>query len=178
MTGFDQEDTTPSLRALRPEDAAAVLAIYQDGIETGDATFAEAAPDWPGFDQQHLDDCRLVAVIENRVVGWAALAPTSMREVYRGVAEVSVYVAADARGLSIGRRLLTALINASEAAGIWTLQAGIFPENLASIALHQAAGFTLIGLRERLGRMTYGRHAGKWRDVALLERRSTVAGMD
>lgn len=159
-----------TIRPMTEADAAAVLAIYQAGIDTGQATFETAAPDWTAFDRSRLPEHRLVAVDDSgRVVGWAALSPVSDRCVYAGVAEHSVYVHPDARGRGLGGTLLAALIESTEAAGIWTLQSGIFPENTASIALHERAGFRIVGRRERLGR-----HHGRWRDVLLLERRSPV----
>jgi L-amino acid N-acyltransferase YncA len=148
----------------------AVRVIYLEGIATGNATFQQTAPDWPEWDKAHLPTCRIVTLRNNEVLGWAALSPVSSRCVYAGVAEVSVYVAQSARGNGIGSALLTQLIAESETAGIWTLQAGIFPENTASIALHTRAGFRIVGTRERLGSMN-----GHWRDVVLMERRSTVA---
>jgi L-amino acid N-acyltransferase YncA len=157
------------LRALRPEDWPAVRAIYEAGIATGDATFDTAAPDWSDWDAGHLDDHRLVARLEGRVVGWAALAPVSDRCAYAGVAEDSVYVAPDAQGRGVGRALLAAVVASAERGGIWTVQSGIFPENQASVLLHQACGFRVVGVRERLGRLH-----GRWRDVLLLERRSPV----
>lgn len=160
------------INALDPADWPAVRAIYEEGIATGQATFETAAPDWPVWDAAHRPDCRLVARRNGEIVGWAALSPVSKRDVYRGVAEVSVYVAGVARGQGIGRALLVALIDASEAAGIWTLQAGIFPENEVSVSLHVACGFRVVGRRERLGR-----HHGVWRDALLLERRSQRIGM-
>ena len=126
-------------------------------------------PAWPEWDEAHLPGHRLVAALTGNVVGWAALSPVSGRCVYAGVAEDSVYVAGTARGQGIGRALLEALVAGAESAGIWTVQAGIFPENGASIALHQACGFRIVGVRERLGRL-----AGVWRDVVLLERRSPL----
>jgi phosphinothricin acetyltransferase len=150
----------------------AVAAIYQEGIATGDATFQTTVPTWDSWNQSHTAHCRLVALDENGTVqGWAALTPVSSRCVYAGVAEVSVYVAASARGKGLGRQLLQALIAASEQEGIWTLQAGIFPENTASLKIHEACGFRLVGRRERIGQMN-----NRWRDTLLLERRSTVVG--
>jgi phosphinothricin acetyltransferase len=155
------------LAELRPEDWPAVASIYDEGIRSGDATFETEVPDWDAWDKAHLPDHRLVARLDGKVVGWAALAPVSHRAVYAGVAEVSVYVASQEHGKGIGRTLLEALVESSEHAGIWTLQAGIFPENEASIALHEACGFRAVGRRERLGKRD-----GAWRDVVLLERRS------
>lgn len=148
-----------------------VRSIYKEGIATGQATFETAAPEWPAWDAAHRPDARLIARLGEEVVGWAALSPVSDRCAYGGVAEVSVYVAGASRGLGIGQALLKALITASEAAGIWTLQAGIFPENEASVRLHRSCGFREVGRRERLGRLH-----GLWRDVLLLERRSEVVG--
>jgi L-amino acid N-acyltransferase YncA len=156
-----------------------VRAIYQAGIDTGHATFATAPPaTWAAWQQDHLKDLSLVVVRGTAVVGWASLAGVSGRCVYAGVAEVSVYIAPDARGRGVGRQLLAALIERSEANHLWTLQAGIFPENQASVALHRAAGFEPVGLRRRLGKMEYGPLAGRWRDVLLLERRSNCVGTD
>lgn len=159
------------IRRLRSGDWDPVRRIYEEGIGTGDATFETESPCWESWDANHLESCRLVAEREGRVVGWAALAPVSGRCVYGGVAEVSVYVGGDARGGGIGLRLLTALVESSERAGLWTLQAGIFPENVASLRIHERAGFRRVGRRERLGRL-----GGRWRDVVLLERRSPLVG--
>ncbi|MEA2645943.1 MAG: hypothetical protein QOE92_1026 [Chloroflexota bacterium] len=148
-----------------------VGAIYEAGIATGDATFEERAPAWEDWDRTHLAAPRLVARDEDDVIGWAALAPVSERCVYEGVAEVSIYVDTAATGRGIGAVLLAALVDASEAEGIWTLQTGIFPENVPSLRLFKSAGFRLVGTREKVGRM-----GGAWRDVQLLERRSRVAG--
>jgi L-amino acid N-acyltransferase YncA len=156
---------------MTPQDWGAVRAIYLEGIATGNATFATSAPDWEEWDSNHLRVCRLV-VRSGGVLGWVALSPVSERCVYRGVAEVSIYVAEHARGRGIGAVLLPALIQESERAGIWTLQAGIFPENDASIRLHKQAGFRVVGVREKLGCM-----GGRWRDVILMERRSAVVGL-
>ena len=150
-------------------DWPAVRTIYLEGIATGNATFQKSAPEWEEWDRAHIAECRLVARRDQSVVGWAALSRVSARAVYAGVAEVSVYVATEARGQGGGRLLLRALVAASEKHGIWTLQAGIFPENHASIALHKSAGFRIVGLRKKLGCMD-----GVWRDVLLMERRSAV----
>jgi phosphinothricin acetyltransferase len=162
----------PALRAMRDSDWDAVRAIYEAGIATGQATFETEAPSWDRWNAKHLTAPRLVAEQDDRVLGWAALSAVSDRCVYTGVAEVSVYVAEAARGKGIGRQLLEALVQASETAGIWTLQAGIFPENGASIAIHTACGFRVVGVRERIGR-----HHGRWRDALFLERRSSVTGL-
>jgi L-amino acid N-acyltransferase YncA len=157
------------LQALRPDDWPAVRAIYEAGIATGNATFETAPPDWPAWDAAHLDDHRLVALLDGRVVGWGALSPVSDRCAYAGVAEDSLYIAPDAHGRGVGRALLAAVVASAERGGIWTVQTGIFPENQASVRLHQACGFRVVGVRERLGRLH-----GRWRDVLLLERRSPM----
>ncbi|MCR5888773.1 N-acetyltransferase family protein [Hymenobacter sp. J193] len=152
----------------------AVRAIYEQGIATGNATFQTEAPSWEAWDAAHLKHSRLVALDNTeQVLGWAALTPVSGRCVYAGVAEVSVYVATQAQGHGVGRQLLAALVAESEQNGIWTLQAGIFPENTASIHLHQVAGFRVLGQRERIGQMR-----GLWRDTVLLERRSATVGVE
>jgi len=158
------------IRDLRHEDWPEVASIYREGIETGNATFETAVPAWDAWDAAHLPEHRLVAVEDGRVVGWAAVSPVSERCCYAGVAEHSVYVAAAARGRGVGRALLAALVESTERGGIWTLQSGIFPENEASIRLHTALGFRVVGVRERLGHVN-----GVWRDVVLLERRSDYA---
>lgn len=149
------------------EHGPAVLAIYQAGIEEGNATFETRAPDWDTFTAARLPAHRYVAAGRADVLGWVAASPVSARPVYAGVIEHSVYVHPAARGQGIGRRLLDTLIASTEAAGIWTIQSGIFPENTASAALHQSAGFRVVGTRERIGR-----HHGRWRDVVFIERRS------
>ena len=149
--------------------ADAVLAIYQAGIEEGNATFETRAPDWATFSAARLPVHRFVATRQGRVAGWVAVSAVSGRCVYAGVVEHSVYVDPVVRAQGTGRRLLDALITSTEAAGIWTIQSGIFPENTASLALHEAAGFRVIGTRERIGQ-----HHGRWRDVILIERRSPV----
>ena len=162
--------TRMEIRDLTPLDSQEVARIFEDGIRTGEATFETAAPSWEEWDAAHTEH-RLVAELEGAVVGWAALSPVSERCCYGGVAESSVYVAEEVRGRGVGRELLEELIRRSEAAGIWTLQAGIFPENKPSLRLHLVCGFRLVGVRERLGELN-----GVWRDVLLLERRSEVAG--
>ena len=149
-----------------------VRAIYMEGIATGDATFETEAPAWDRWDATHRKGERFVAREGGAILGWAALSAVSDRCVYGGVAEVSVYVAASARGKGVGSALLRQLIEASEGANVWTLQAGIFPENRASVVLHERLGFRQVGRRERLGKMN-----GVWRDVLLLERRSAQAGV-
>jgi phosphinothricin acetyltransferase len=160
-----------AIRPLIAGDAARVLAIYQEGLDSGNASFEAAAPAWPVFDATRLPGHRYVAAEDGEVLGWVAATPVSGRCAYAGVVEHSVYVARRAWGRGIGAALLQALIGSTEAAGVWTIQSGIFPENTASVRLHYRAGFRLVGLRERIGR-----HDGRWRDVLLLERRSAVAG--
>ncbi|MFG2059576.1 GNAT family N-acetyltransferase [Micromonospora sp. NPDC048930] len=159
-----------TVRLMTSEDAERVLAIYQAGLDGGNASFETTAPTWTAFDAAKLPDHRLVAIdADDTVVGWVAVSPTSSRAVYAGVVEHSVYVDPAAQGRGVARLLLDALIASTEAAGIWTIQSGVFPENTASLTLHQRAGFRVIGIRERVGR-----HHGRWRDVVLLERRSPV----
>jgi phosphinothricin acetyltransferase len=157
--------------SMRPEDWEEVRRIYAEGIATGDATFETSAPSWEHWDASHRKEPRLVARDGGELLGWASLSNVSDRCVYGGVAEVSIYVAAAARGRGVGRTLLRALIERSESSGVWTLQAGIFPENKASLAIHEQCGFRIVGTRERLGQL-----AGRWRDVMLLERRSALVG--
>jgi L-amino acid N-acyltransferase YncA len=149
--------------------AAAVLAVYQAGIDEGNATFETQAPAWDEFTAARLPAHRYVALADGQVTGWVAASAVSDRCVYAGVVEHSVYVHPATRGQGIGRQLLDTLIASTEAAGIWTIQSGIFPENAASTAVHQAAGFRIVGTRERVGQ-----HHGRWRDVLFIERRSTV----
>jgi len=165
------ERVQPTTEEMRPVDWPAVRAIYLEGIQSGQATFETEAPTWDQWDETHLSHSRLVARRGDDVLGWAALSPVSRRRVYTGVAEVSVYVAAQTRGQGIGKQLLLALIEASEQNGIWTLQGGTFPENVASLKLQEACGFRILGRRERVGR-----HHGVWRDTILTERRSTTVG--
>ena len=157
------------LRPLEPADWPAVADIYWDGMRSGLATFETEVPSWEAWDARHLPNQRLVADLLGEVVGWAALSPASGRRCYAGVAENSVYVAAGARGLGIGRKLLDALIARAEVAGIWTIQTSIFPENRASLVLHERCGFRVVGTRERVAKRD-----GVWRDTVLLERRSEV----
>ena len=170
---------------MPPELWPVVREIYREGIATGNATFETELPDWEKWDSSHRKDCRLVALEpfekdaelvipldQVKVLGWAALSPVSMRRVYAGVAEVSVYVAAAARGRGVGKALLHALVQKSEGNGIWTLQAGIFPENAGSITLHESCGFRKIGVRRCIGKL-----GDAWRDVLLLERRSETVGV-
>ena len=157
---------------LLPAHWDAVKKIYEEGIATGNATFQTGTPGWDDWDKAHSINPRLVAIENNEVLGWAAITPVSGRCVYAGVGEVSVYVGAGARGKGIGKQLLQTLIEESEKENFWTLQAGIFPENMASIAIHHACGFRTIGIREWIGQMK-----GVWRDTVLLERRSNNIGL-
>jgi phosphinothricin acetyltransferase len=159
------------LETMRRQDWPAVHSIFEDGIATGDATFETQPLSYEEWDRSHLEACRVVAREGDVVVGWAALTPISDRCVYDGVAEVSVYVATSARGRGVGGELLDFLVRCSEETGFWTLQAGILPENEASLRLHRAFGFREVGVRERLGKL-----GDRWRDVVLLERRSKVVG--
>jgi phosphinothricin acetyltransferase len=161
------------IRALVAADWPAVRAIYLEGIATGHATFEIAAPLWDAWDASHFTAPRLVAVLNERIIGWAALSRISSRKAYAGVGEVSVYVANEGRDKGVGRALLERLVSAAESLNIWTLQASIFPENIASLALHKNCGFREVGRRERIGKMQ-----DLWRDTILLERRSDVAGID
>jgi L-amino acid N-acyltransferase YncA len=170
------DERAPEIRIeeMTPDDGPAVLEIYIQGIATGNATLETSAPDWAHWHASHRRDCRLVARDrDGRVVGWTALGRYSTREVYAGVAWESVYVDEAARGRGVGRALLDALVPASEAAGVWTLVAGVLAENTASLALHERAGFRQIGVQERIGRDI----AGNWRNVVFLERRSDRVGV-
>ncbi|CAM5653318.1 GNAT family N-acetyltransferase [Streptomyces avidinii] len=163
--------TAVRIEVLLPKHAEQVLGIYRSGIDEGNATFETQAPEWAAFDKAKLPGHRFVAVEDGRVLGWVAASAVSDRCAYAGVVEHSVYVHPAARGRGVARALLDALIASTDAAGIWTIQSGIFPENTASLALHARAGFRVIGTRERIGRLH-----GVWRDVVLLERRSSVTG--
>lgn len=160
------------IRAMRGDDWPALQEIYCEGMATGNATFETETPEWTKWNSAHLRDCRLVALNKQGILGWAALSPVSSRRVYCGVAEVSVYVASAAQGRGVGKMLLQSLVEQSERCGIWTLQASIFPENIPSIALHKSCGFQEVGRRQRLGQRN-----GVWRDVLLLERRSSCVGV-
>lgn len=167
------------LRAMTAADWAAVERIYAQGIEDGEATFETATPSWEHFDAGRLPDLRLVAVDEgDDIIGWVAASAVSTRPAYRGVIEHSVYIDRDVRGRGIGRMLLDALITSADDAGIWTIQSSIFPDNAASLRLHESAGFRVVGRRERIARAEIGPHAGQWRDTILIERRSRTAGRD
>jgi phosphinothricin acetyltransferase len=162
-----------SVDRMSPDDWEQVANIYIEGIATGHATFETQAPTWEQWDARHLPYSRLVARSGDVIKGWAALSAVSSRFVYAGVAEISVYVGKSHRGEGIGKTLLEALIEDSERNGIWSLQAGIFPENSHSITMHKQCGFREVGRRERIGKMN-----GQWRDTVLLERRSEVVGVD
>lgn len=166
-----------NIRPLVADDADAVLAIYQAGIDTGHATFESQLPSWERFDQGHIQECRLVGEIDGDVIGFAVLSKVSSRQVYAGVAEISIYLNPEIRGHGHGTALLTAAVESSEDAGYWTLESLIFPENTVSLKLHERCGFKVVGTKERHGKMSYGEFAGRWRDVLLLSRRSTKAGL-
>ena len=160
------------IQNLTQETYPAVKSIYEQGIATGNATFQTEAPGWEEWNKSHLEQCRVVAIEDNEVIGWAALTPVSGRCVYAGVAEVSVYVNEKHRGKGVGKLLLKNLIDKSEENNIWTLQAGIFPENAVSLKVHEQLGFRQVGYREKIGQMK-----GQWRDTILLERRSNKVGV-
>ena len=160
------------IEVIKEKNWLEVKAIYEEGVKTRNATFETNSPSWEVWDNAHLKCCRLLAVFNGMIVGWAALSGVSGRCVYAGVAEVSVYVSSMSRGKGFGKLLLLKLIEESEANNLWTLQAGIFPENEASLHLHQSLGFRMIGTRERIGKMN-----GVWRDTLLLERRSSIVGL-
>lgn len=160
---------------MKSSDWEQVAAIYREGIETGIATFQQEPPSWESWDKGHLSSCRLVARYAEHILGWAALSPFSSREVYRGVADVSIYVSAKHRGQGVGKVLLNALVAESEKIGLWTLQSRIIRENTSSIALHKKCGFREVGIKEKLGRME---KTGIWHDIVLMERRSKVVGVD
>jgi phosphinothricin acetyltransferase len=162
---------------MREGDWPLVAAIYREGIATGNATFATEPPaSWAAWSAGKINDCSIVARDDQRILGWAAITPTSSRACYAGVVEHSVYVAETARGQGIGSQLLQKLIRVTESQNIWTIQSSIFPENEASMALHIRNGFRVVGQRERIARMEYGPYAGQWRDTVLIERRSEVIG--
>jgi L-amino acid N-acyltransferase YncA len=166
------------IRPMRAADWEAVARIYGQGIDDGEATFEIEVPTWAAFDGLRLPNLRLVADEGESILGWAAASAVSSRAAYRGVIEHSVYVAREARGRGMGRMLLSALIDAAEDAGIWCIQSSVFPENTASLALHERAGFRTVGRRERIARSGRGPHAGLWRDTVLIERRSEINGRD
>ena len=161
-----------TIDAMQDKYWQSIRAIYSEGIRTGNATFETKVPTKEAWNKDHLEECRLVAKRGDKIVAWAALSPVSGRCIYAGVAEVSIYVSAKFRGRGIGKQLLQALIEDSEHSGIWTLQAGIFPENKASVSIHESLGFRIVGLREKIGRLD-----GIWRDVILMERRSKIVGI-
>jgi len=159
------------IEAMKVDDWISVAKIYREGIETGMATFEKKVPPWELWDKQHIETCRLVARSKGKILGWAALSAVSSRCVYGGVAEVSVYVSSQLRGEKIGEKLLRKLIDESEVQGYWTLQSGIFPENISSIRLHEKLGFRKIGFREKIGQLN-----GVWKDNILMEKRSKKTG--
>jgi L-amino acid N-acyltransferase YncA len=161
-----------NIRDFNKDDFQVVQDIYQQGIDTGDATFQQTAKSWKEWNNSMLTCCRLIAIENNKISGWAGLSAVSSRDVYSGVAEVSVYVAEHAQGKGVGHKLLSQLILASENNNIWMLQAGIFPENIGSIALHKKNGFRQLGVREKVGKMN-----GVWRDSVFMERRSLIVGV-
>jgi len=163
-----------AIRAMRDDDWPAVERIFAEGISAGNATFESTTPTREQFDTGRVGDARLVAVYGDEIVGWVAASPVSSRTAYRGVIEHSVYVAVRAQGRGIGRALLAAFIEAADAAGYWTIQSSIFPENAASLALHESAGFRVIGRREAIAQSTVGPYAGQWRDTILIERRRPI----
>ena len=163
---------------MKPEDWEQVRTIYLEGIFTGNATFEAQPPEWEKWDSSHVMEPRLVAKNDKAIAAWASLSRVSARQVYAGIAEVSIYVAAKYRGQGIGSELLSSLIDRSEKKGFWTLQAGIFPENKESIELHKRHGFRVLGVREKVGKMDFGELRGKWRDVVLMERRSKTVGIE
>jgi L-amino acid N-acyltransferase YncA len=165
-----------TIETMLAGDWPAVSRIYQAGIDGGDATFETAPPSWQDFDTARLPAPRFVARIAGAVVGWVAVAPVSPRQVYAGVVEHSVFVDPAYQGRGIGNRLLATLVQATEAAGIWTIQAHVFPENLGSLRLHERHGFRQVGVRRRLGQVRAGSEVGRWRDVVLIERRSQSTG--
>lgn len=167
-----------SIDIMRPEDWGQVRSIYIEGITTGNSTFESVAPDWEKWDAAHLKDHRLVMREGKQVLAWAALGAVSLRQVYSGVAELSLYVSEACRGTGIGSSLLKAVIESTEKAGIWTIQGTIFPENTASLRLVKKHGFREVGTREKIGKMTHGYYTGIWRDAILVERRSTRVGID
>ena len=160
------------IREFKPRDYLAVQRIYQQGIDTRNATFQNTVKTWEEWDSSMLPTCRLIAATHNDILGWAALSPVSSREVYSGVAEVSLYVANEAKGKGVGQSLISALIAESEKHNIWMLQSAIFPENVASLAVHKNNGFRQLGVRDKLAQMD-----GVWRDVVFMERRSNVVGI-
>lgn len=161
------------IKNMLPEHWKEVSKIYMDGIETGMATFETDVPKWKIWDSDHLKQCRIIAILDNQIVGWAALSPVSSRCVYGGVGEVSVYIAKGFHGKKIGEKLLRKLVTESEKNGLWTLQSGVFPENIASIKIHEKVGFRKIGYKEKIGKFD-----GVWKDNILLERRSKTIGIN
>jgi phosphinothricin acetyltransferase len=171
-------DNRINIRPLAASDWKLAAEIYQEGLDTGNSSFTQFAPaSWEEWTEHKLADCRLAATLDGQLAGWAMLSPVFSRAYYRGVTELSIYVGASAHGHGIGSALMDAMIKESEAKGIWMLQSLVFPENAASMHLHLKHGFKLMCVHERMGFMTFGPYAGLWRDVALLERRSKIAGV-
>jgi L-amino acid N-acyltransferase YncA len=160
------------IKKMNPEHWESVKSIYEEGILTGNATAETSAPNWESWNSAHLEQCRFVIEDNQRILAWAALSPVSGRCVYGGVAEISVYVSAEARGKGLGKKILNALVESSEKEKLWTLQAGIFPENIASVKIHEQCGFRLIGKREKIIKLN-----GVWRDTLLFEKRSKSVGV-
>ena len=171
------DNSAITFRPLLSTDADSVLTIYQEGIDTGNATFTSEAPAWEAWNKGHLPNCRIIALLGDEIAGWAALSSYSSRDVYRGVAELSIYISGKFKGRGVGSGLMAELIKQSEKEGYWTLQAGIFADNAASIHLHEKHGFKRVGIREKIAQMSYSAFKGQWRDVALYERRSTQVGV-
>ena len=164
---------------MKPGHYPDVKRIYQEGINTGDATFEQSPPpSWQAWCEKFLSSLSLVCLDGEKIIGWAAISPGSARPVYQGVGEISLYVDLDYQGQGIGKKIMERIISASEGAGFWTLQAGIFPENKPSIQMHLKAGFRIVGERVKIGRMAYGPRVGEWRNVLLLERRSETFGYE
>lgn len=167
-----------TIDSMKPEDWKQVRAIYLEGIATENATFEAQPPEWEKWDSAHVPEPRLIAKNDGEIVAWASLSRVSARRVYAGVGEISIYVAAKYRGQGIGSELMRFFVDRTEKKGFWTLQAGIFPENKDSIKLHEKHGFRVLGIREKVGKMDFGKLRGKWRDVVLMERRSKTVGID
>lgn len=173
-------DPNLTFRVPTKADAAQITRIHKMGLDTGHASFRETAVVWAEFENNYLNDRSVAGVIctFEKILGWATIMPTSPRAVYAGVGEISIYLDSAAQGRGVGKRLMRDIIDASEAKGYWTLFGHIFPENQASVSLHNKMNFDIIGRRRAIGKMTYGPMAGKWRDVLLMERRSTRVGVD
>ncbi len=165
-------------RLMQDTDQDAVLGIYAEGIASGHATFTSIVPSWPEWDKTYLPNCRVVATKNEDVIGWVALKPVSTRPVYRGVTDISIYVASSSHGTGVGKRLMADIIDISEAEDIWTIRAHMFPESYISKHLHETFGFRTVGISEKAGKMENGPFTGVWRDVRLMERRSKRVGIE